>query len=253
MNGKVPASQKINLKGMSIGDGAMDPISQFARFSQLMYFLGYADENERVVLEKYEQKMLGFLRSQKFVEAFQVFDEMLNGDFWKYPTYFTNITGTTNYFNIMMPQYPSDPFGKFLDLPSTRAQLHVGDRRYWGYNSTVEQHLIPDWMRSVANILPTLLENYKVLIYNGNLDIILGPAQTETFLRGLRWSGQHEYLRAPKQIWVGADGRPAGYVHNVNNFTHVVILRAGHMVPSDQPVNARDMITRFVNSQPFHV
>jgi vitellogenic carboxypeptidase-like protein len=217
-----------------------------------MYYMGYADENERKVLQAYEQKIVQHLKHQEYIPAFRVFDEMLNGDFFKYPTYFTNITGTTNYFNIMMPQYPTDPFGKFLDLPSTRAQLNVGDRKYWSYNGTVEQYLLPDWMRSVANILPPLLENYKVLIYNGNLDIILGPAQTERFLRGLRWTGQHDYLRSKKQIWVGQDGRPAGYVHTVKSFHHIVFLRAGHMVPSDQPQNALDMITRFVNSQPFN-
>jgi hypothetical protein len=31
--------------------------------------------------------------------AFEVFDELLNGDFFPYPTYFRNITGLSDYFN----------------------------------------------------------------------------------------------------------------------------------------------------------
>ena len=31
----------------------------------------------------------------------QVFDMLLNGDIFPYPTYFYNITGSTNYFNIL--------------------------------------------------------------------------------------------------------------------------------------------------------
>ena len=106
MNQQVPASKKINLAGISIGDGAMDPISQFADFSNLMFYLGYADENEKQVLQQYERKIVDLLHREEYIPAFRVFDEMLNGDFFRFPTYFTNITGTTNYFNIMMPQYP---------------------------------------------------------------------------------------------------------------------------------------------------
>jgi hypothetical protein len=36
---------------------------------------------------------------QQWQAAFEVFDELLNGDFFPYPTYFRNITGLTDYFN----------------------------------------------------------------------------------------------------------------------------------------------------------
>lgn len=51
--------------------------------------------------------------------------------------------------------------------------IHVGDHPYHDYNHTCETYLIDDWMRSIAYTLPTLLNEYKVLIYNGQLDIIL--------------------------------------------------------------------------------
>jgi len=35
-----------------------------------------------------------------FVGAFHVFDQYLNGDFTKYPTYYSNITGLTSYMNV---------------------------------------------------------------------------------------------------------------------------------------------------------
>jgi len=130
---------------------------------------------------EYERRILDFVRQNDTVKAFYVFDELLNGDFYPYPTYFTNvrrfyrpvvtalthtflfqITGSSNYFNLLSPVYPPNPFGDFLNLPSTQQALHVGSVKYSSYNSTVEKYLIPDWMRSMAPILPTLFDNYKV-------------------------------------------------------------------------------------------
>ena len=36
--------------------------------------------------------------------ASKVFDMLLNGDIYPYPTYFYNATGSTNYFNILRQQ-----------------------------------------------------------------------------------------------------------------------------------------------------
>src|SRR5687768_10887081 len=49
--------------------------------------------------------------------------------------------------------------------------------------------------------MPTLMDNYKVMIYNGQLDIILGPAACEYFLTTLKWSGSDAYKNADRIIW----------------------------------------------------
>ena len=36
-----------------------------------------------------------------FLSLLQIFDELLNGDTIPYPSYFTNITGSTNHYNIL--------------------------------------------------------------------------------------------------------------------------------------------------------
>ena len=45
--------------------------------------------------------------------------------------------------------------------------------------------------------------------------------------------------------------QPAGYVRQTGNFVQVVIRDAGHMVPTDQPERAYDMISRFIEGTPF--
>ena len=133
--------------------------------------------------------------------------------------------------------------------------MNVGSQPYAVFNATVETQLLGDWMRGVVDKLVPLLENYRVLIYSGAYDVILGAPLTEQALRGIKWSGQDAFNKAQKQIWhVDApDAAPdlAGYVRVVGNFSQVVVRGAGHMVPGDQPTRALDMITKFVANEPI--
>jgi hypothetical protein len=54
----------------------------------------------RPQFEMYESQWKGLMAQHKFVDAFHIFDEMLNGDKIDYPTYYANVTGMgSNYFN----------------------------------------------------------------------------------------------------------------------------------------------------------
>jgi len=173
--------------------------------------------------------------------------------FFPYKTYFTNITGTLNYFNFLDPDYPPNPYPQYLNLRDTRAKIHVGNITFWDYNITAEKYLIGDWMVSVKPWLEVLLDNYKVLIYNGQNDIILGAPIVENFLNTVEWSGAQDYRRAQKLIWKlrPNDQAVAGYVKEVKNFRQVVVRNAGHLLPLDQPERAFDMIDKFVQGVSF--
>ena len=134
----------------------------------------------------------------------------------------------------------------WLQLPNSGSDL---------LNATVEVQLLGDWMRGVVDFLVPLLENYKVLIYSGAYDVILGAPLTEQALRGIQWTGQSAFLEARKKTWTVPTSTGAadlaGYQRVVGNFTQVVVRGAGHMVPGDQPARALDMITNFVRGTPL--
>ena len=176
---------------------------------------------------------------------------MLNADFYSGPTYFQNTTGLSDYFNLNQPSYSEGPYEQYLNLNTTRAAIHVGDRPFWSYNHSVEAHLIHDWFRSVADVMPTLLQSYKVLIYNGQLDIILSAPACERFLWSLQWPGAKAWQQAGKVVWRinETDGQPAGYAKKSDKFVYVVVRGAGHLLPQDEPERAFDMITRFIDDK----
>jgi len=102
--------------------------------------------------------------------------------------------------------------------------------------------------------VPVLLEaNYKVLFYNGQFDFIVAGPLTEIMLWNMNWSGLKGYQNAKKKIWrLPAEKKEvAGYVRQYKNLMQIIVRDAGHILPADQPERAFDMITRFVNDQPF--
>mmetsp|Transcript_4889 Transcript_4889/g.14205 ORF Transcript_4889/g.14205 Transcript_4889/m.14205 type:complete len:484 (-) Transcript_4889:141-1592(-) len=261
-NAAAAPAQRINLKGIAIGDGAMSPADQFQGFGDLLWHLGMADETERNKFKAYEATIQERLAQGDRIGAFEAFDEMLNGDFFPYPTYYANVTGmSSNYFNFELSPDATPLGGDFVDWlnrPNVRARIHVGDRSYAADNDTVEVHLKGDWMRGVVDMLVPVMENYKVLIFNGQNDVILGPPLTEQFLYKLEWSGRKSYADAKKVVWRRPEKGPgsqildvAGYARQVGSFSQVVVRGAGHMVPGDQPERALDMIERFIAGRSF--
>jgi len=178
----------------------------------------------------------------------------MDGDLSPYPSYFTNFTGFKFYFNFLIPTSPPemDYFSTFVQTESVRRSIHVGDKPYNDGN-TVEKYMKNDMYHSVANLITDILDapqKYKVLMYSGQLDIIVAHTLTERFLWKLNWHGASDWKNNEKKIWrVGSD--LAGYVRKTDNLQFVVVRNAGHMVPLDQPKWAFDLINRFTSGKPF--
>ena len=68
----------------------------------------------------------------------------MNGDIYPYPTYFYNVTGVTDYYNILRTSEPEEYnyFVPYVNNSSTRADIHVGNLSYGAHGTDVELHLI---------------------------------------------------------------------------------------------------------------
>lgn len=63
----------------------------------------------------------------------------------------------------------------------------------------------------------------QVLIYSGQLDVIVAAPLTERFLPTVNWTGAAEYMKAPRFHWKlqPDDTEVAGYVRSVGEFYQV--------------------------------
>mmetsp|Transcript_3560 Transcript_3560/g.4843 ORF Transcript_3560/g.4843 Transcript_3560/m.4843 type:complete len:231 (-) Transcript_3560:437-1129(-) len=221
----------------------------------MMFNLGLADGVELATIQDYCDKTVAFIKAGQMADAFKVWDEMINGDIFPYPNYFKNITGLGDYYNYLRQDSPpeQDYFAEFVQRPEVRRAIHAGaETSFGGDAKTCEMNLVEDFHRSMAPRVVALLEKgVKVMIYVGQLDIIIGAPLVEAFVPKLEWGGQKEYQAASRSLWyVGS--RVAGYVRQARNLIQVTVRAAGHILPFDQPEAAKDMITRFVEGVPFN-
>ncbi|CAH1980104.1 unnamed protein product [Acanthoscelides obtectus] len=254
MKNNPSAKLKINLQGLAIGNGLSDPEHQMV-YGEYLYQIGLIDSNTRKVFQDMQQQGVKYIQNKQFDKAFDIFDKLLNGDFNNHTSVFSNATGFDSYFNYLYDRDPLDEevelAGAYVQRDDVRAAIHVGNLSYHTEDQTVETNLKNDVMQSVAPWISELLSNYRILIYNGQLDIIVAYPLTENYLQNLKFSGSDQYKNAKRFPWyVGQD--LAGYVKQCGNLTEVLVRNAGHMVPADQPQWSVDLLTRFTRNKPFH-
>ncbi|XP_030040166.2 venom serine carboxypeptidase [Manduca sexta] len=245
------ASVKINMKGIAIGNGLSDPEHQLV-YGKYLYQLGLIDWNQAKVFQKYENQTIEYIKQQKWEQAFDTFDLLLNGDKIEGKSLFSNMTGFDFYFNFLHTKdYTSfEDFGPMLQKSSFRKGIHVGDLPFHN-GSIVETHLKQDVMKSVAPLVSELLDHYYIVVYSGQLDIIVAYPLTLNYLRHLNFTGAEEYRSAKRYIWK-VDNEVAGYVKQGGKLVEIMVRNAGHMVPGDQPKWALDLITRFTHEKTFY-
>lgn len=91
----------------------------------------------------------------------------------------------------------------------------------------------------------------RVLVYNGDRDLSCNAPGSEMLLDGMRWHGESDWKKAPRGLWM-VDGRPSGYSRSYDNLDFLVVSNSGHLVPNNRPVEALDLITRFVTDAKFN-
>jgi vitellogenic carboxypeptidase-like protein len=246
---------KINLKGMAIGDGFSDPVSML-NYGSYLYNIGFLDYNTKLYFDKEEARAKALIEQGKYLEAFQVMDALLLG--WNTtPSYYTNQTGFKRYYNYLKSHEPPEMnyYSSFVQQDHVRRSIHVGNQSFGDsyLMGKVEKYLQADIFKSVKPWVEELLnatENYRILMYSGQLDIIVASPLTDNFIRSMKWKHAEDFSKAQRKIWrVGKE--IAGYAKAFGSFTQLVVRNAGHIVPFDQPGWSFDMINRFTTGKAF--
>jgi len=238
---------KIPLTGMAIGDGLVDPINQWF-YGDFLYQNGFIDESDKDKLNEMSAESVKLLKEggvANQLKATLLFNQMM--------ALFQEKTGLNDPFNFNNDIQPVDfnYYQDFLDKPEVRRGTHVGNLPYYNVSMPAYQHLFGDFAVSVAEKVATLLDNdYKMMIYNGQVDVIVTHPGTEKWIRNMNWKNKDAYTEVDRQIWKVED-KVAGYVREVGTLKRILVRKAGHILSYDQPQTACDMITRFIQNLPF--
>ncbi|XP_073275029.1 serine carboxypeptidase-like 50 [Primulina huaijiensis] len=235
MNAHLPRDRRVNLGGVSIGNGLTDPEIQVQNHAVVSYNLGLINEKQMILLEKLQLEAVGFVKNGKWNEAANARTKVLNT--------LTNMTGLATLYDFRrLTPYPNRVVVKFLNNVEAKKALGVKESMVFELcSAAVADALHDDVMKSVKPMVEFLIKNTRVLLYQGQCDLRDGVVSTSDWVKTIKWEERGKFLEVERKIW-RTDGNLAGYVQKWKNLTNVVVLNAGHLVPTDQPLNSQVMI-----------
>ena len=145
----------------------------------------------------------------------------------------------------------------FMNRTDVKQQLHVPATTVFENPSpAVSQAMNSDVCKSVAGVMPTLLSNYRVLLYEGMLDYVVNAPGLEIWLSKVAWSGMPGFQNTKRRRWFSKPNGAldiTGFVQQYSNLTQLMLPNTGHFATIDQPAVAAAMVHNWLYNIPFAV
>lgn len=229
----------VNLKGIVLGGPYFDPETESVAFFDYLYSMGVISHfdtrrHKAKVREMYQNFTLGIAAKANFSTLFT--DLVLLNEL-PLPSLDNYVTGKDADYKAV---------GHVMKTPRMRSALHVGqDQSYFESNDELSELYGPDVLVSTKSKMAALMNHYKVLIYNGDYDIVVSSVMIEAALLTTPWDGQAQYNTSSRKIW-GKQQHVKGFYTHTANFCRVVVHGAGHQTPHDKPRECLEMVTAFL-------
>uniref|UniRef100_A0A672NEV4 Carboxypeptidase n=1 Tax=Sinocyclocheilus grahami TaxID=75366 RepID=A0A672NEV4_SINGR len=148
----------------------------------------------------------------------------------------TNSTPSTLYLNNKLVKSALHISPNALDWIICSAEVNLNYKR-----------LFMDVKKQYLKLLGAL--KYRVLVYNGDVDMACNFLGDEWFVESLQQEVQVQ--RRPWIYFNGETQQVGGFVKEFTNIAFLTVKGSGHMVPTDKPIAAFTMFSRFITKQPY--
>ncbi|KAK4804017.1 hypothetical protein SAY86_003834 [Trapa natans] len=242
-NSRLPISRRVNLAGVAIGNGLTDPVTQVATHAVNAYYSGLINEAQKGELEEAQSEAVRLTRMGNWSAATDARSRVLR--------LLQNMTALATLYDFSRKEpYRTEWVMKLLQSKEAKAAMRAKESiEFKECSDEVGALMHADVMKSVKPMVEFMLgslgEGLRVLLYQGHLDLRDGVVSTEAWVRTIDWDGIESFLTSGRKVW-RVKGELAGFVQKWGSLSHVVVLGAGHLVPTDQPINSQAMIEDWV-------
>ncbi|XP_051753716.1 lysosomal protective protein isoform X2 [Ctenopharyngodon idella] len=140
----------------------------------------------------------------------------------------------------------------YLNNPLVKSALHISPNALDWVICSAEvnlnyNRLFMDVKKQYLKLLGAL--KYRVLVYNGDVDMACNFLGDEWFVESLQ-----QEVQVQRRSWIYFNGETqqvGGFVKEFTNIAFLTVKGSGHMVPTDKPIAAFTMFTRFITNQPY--
>jgi len=267
-----------NFKGFAMGDSWISPIDSVKTWGPYLYTMSLIDENGLVQVNNLANKAEDAIAAgewtkstQLWAEAEDLIDTLTDGvnlynilkwnsdeEVKDHTLYFRKakqaLQGSAPRISkAMVGAMANDELASLMNGKIRKKLGIIPDSVTWGGQSgAVFDNQREDFMKPVINIVDDLLNNtdLQVIVYTGQLDLIVDTLGTEQWVGKLSWPGLAHYLQASRVPLLNPTTTaniPLAYVKQYKNLSFYWILNAGHMVPQDSGLGALLMIDKILS------
>ncbi|KAK5641124.1 hypothetical protein RI129_009671 [Pyrocoelia pectoralis] len=240
--GKQKGTNNMNFRGIMIGNGLTDARYQVGA-GDFLYQIGLIDKFTKVEFDKEEQKKVECVKQKDFVCVFSTYLQLMEIT--------KRHTGYTSFYNLLSPISTTSStqaaLDTYLNRQDVKDALHVGNHiTYQTFNPLVISTITDSFKRASFYMEKLLQNNLDVLVFHGQLDIMVPYNTVVNYMNRLIFPGKSDYDNARKRPWKVGE-KIAGFVRKGGSLTEVVVINAGHYATRDQPEHIHDLVKKFVN------
>uniref|UniRef100_A0AAY4AVN6 Carboxypeptidase n=1 Tax=Denticeps clupeoides TaxID=299321 RepID=A0AAY4AVN6_9TELE len=259
---------KCKFAGVALGDSWISPLDSVLTWGPYLYSTSLLDDSGLAEVTAAAEQVRTAVATGQYVKATElwsylegVIEQNTDG------VNFYNIldqngddtvksTKGQGFLSLLMQRHIQPLHGESLDQlmnGEIREKLKIiPENVTWGGQAqAVFSSMAGDFMKPVVDIVDKLLDaGVNVTVYNGQLDLIVDTIGELNWVRNLTWPGIRDFT---KMKWTALDdpesqGQTVAFYKTYKNFAFYWILKAGHMIPSDQGQTALRML-RMVTQQ----
>ncbi|XP_049782035.1 retinoid-inducible serine carboxypeptidase-like [Schistocerca cancellata] len=241
----------VPLRGVAMGDSWISPIDSVLTWAPFLLQTGMIDSEGYAEIDRYAQLTNDAVNAGNYGLATSLWSITEN--------VILSVTSNIDFYNIL---YKVNSYGRHLhkaaeirglnrasdeelnELMNGYVRNILGDvipaDVSWGSQSTyVSNALNDDFMKPVTDVVESLLNetDIAVVVYTGNLDLIVDTPGTLKWVENLKWAGAQRWEESDRSP-IMVNGIIEGYYKKYDNFAFYWITRSGHMVPTDNPDGA---------------
>ncbi len=257
-----------NFKGFAMGDSWISPMDSVLTWGPYLYSTSLVDEAGLAAINKYANKTNAAAEAGNWTESTDLWSATENvvEQSTFYANFYNimkwggdesvkeNILGAKTPFEKLYARhvrvYAFDPLSKLMNGPIRKKLGIIPTYVTWGgQSSQVFLALREDFNKPVIHVVDDLLKNtdLNIVVYNGQLDLIVDTLGTERWVQKLKWGGMSEFYAAERKPLLDAAQLPVAFVKTCkqnSQFSFYWILDAGHMVPQDAGDAALQMLKK---------
>uniref|UniRef100_A0A671M292 Carboxypeptidase n=1 Tax=Sinocyclocheilus anshuiensis TaxID=1608454 RepID=A0A671M292_9TELE len=230
-------SIKCNFAGVALGDSWISPIDSVMTWGPYLYSTSLLDDNGLDEVTKAAKAVLEAVRQGQYQKA---------TDLWSITENVVEQIKPMDFSRRHIRPLHRQSLSELMNGPIRQKLGVIPKNVTWGGQAeAVFESMAGDFMKPVVDIVDQLLAaGVNVTIYNGQLDLIVDTMGQELWVKQLKWDGL-QYFN--KMKWTALEdpqtqSQTGAFYKTYKNFAFYWILKAGHMIPSDQGPMALRML-----------